>query len=257
MLAASIVLLTAFNADAATLTVNKTFADFLYQDDEVRFESNGVNQPTGQARLTDNSVGFAGFDESMHGDLIRVDASFQYQVDSRYFARIDDGFGSVSADMTISERLFIRRDPPPLPAILLNDVVHTESFSPSCTADTGNGCLTIIEDTAGNPVPYEFSFTGADADFFLETVFLGVLFDLSLDDVSSTASGDWRVAGGTKPASNPNALLQANISLTYTYQDPAVVPVPAAAWLFATAIMGLIGFAKRRQAAWLQNATQD
>lgn len=241
-------MLSVFNADAATVTVSKTFSDFLYQHDDARFESNGLDSPTGQGRLTDNTVGFAGFDESLYGDLVQVDASFQYLIDTRYFARIDDGFGTVSADISISERIFIRRDPPPFPSILINDVVHTETFSPSCTADTGNGCLDLIEDTAGMATPYEFSFTGADAKFFLETVFLGVLFDLSLDSVSSTAAGDWRVAGGTKPASNPNALLQANVSLTYTYQDVAAVPVPAAVWLFATGVIGLAGLGRRVKA---------
>lgn len=249
LLTATILLLAVFNADAATLTVSKAFSDFMYQHDEVRFEATGVDKPAGQGRLTDNVAGFAGFDESLYGDLVQVDASFQYLIDTRYFARIDDGFGTLSADISISERIFIRRATPPFPAILINDVVNTETFSPSCTADTGSGCLDFIEDTVGMATPYEFTFTGTDAKFFLETVFLGVLFDLSLDNVSSTATEDWRVAGGTKPESNPNALFQANVSLTYTYQDVAAVPVPAAVWLFATALIGLAGLGRRATAA--------
>jgi len=34
-----------------------------------------------------------------------------------------------------------------------------------------------------------------------------------------------------------------------TYIDTSVVPVPAAAWLFATALIGLVGFSKRRKTA--------
>jgi len=233
-------------AKGGTVTVTKTFDDLMYERAEVRFESDGVDRPTGQARLTDNTTGFAGFDESIFGNLTRVDTSFQYQISTRHFAIIDDGFGAVSADVTVGERIFIRRNTP-LDNLLLNDVVNTTLYSPSCTADTGTGCLTLIEDAVGTPTSHDFSFVGSDAAFFLDTVYIGALFDLALDNVNSTATESWRVAGGTKPVSTA-ALLEANLSLTYTFDDIAV-PVPAAVWLFGTALIGLVGFSKRRKAA--------
>ncbi|MFC1560704.1 VPLPA-CTERM sorting domain-containing protein [Pseudomonadota bacterium] len=33
------------------------------------------------------------------------------------------------------------------------------------------------------------------------------------------------------------------------YLPPSAVPVPAAVWLFGTALIGLVGFSKRRKAA--------
>lgn len=42
-----------------------------------------------------------------------------------------------------------------------------------------------------------------------------------------------------------------NADLTFsTYVDVSPVPVPAAVWLFGTALLGLIGISKRRSATW-------
>jgi hypothetical protein len=47
---------------------------------------------------------------------------------------------------------------------------------------------------------------------------------------------------------NPESLYQNDTTLTFTDVTPAVVPVPAAAWLFGSALVGLAGVGRKRKA---------
>ena len=60
-------------------------------------------------------------------------------------------------------------------------------------------------------------------------------FNFSLDD----SSGDWKVVSGATRATVTNRSVSSNYTIN-------AVPIPAAAWLFTSGLIGLIGFARRK-----------
>jgi len=61
---------------------------------------------------------------------------------------------------------------------------------------------------------------------------------------------DIATGSGAGPAAFDTRIGFPDISNYAVWSKASVVPVPAAAWLFATALIGLVGFSKRRKAAW-------
>ncbi len=59
----------------------------------------------------------------------------------------------------------------------------------------------------------------------------------------------WTVCYGYGGSDNATEACAAQGPGLFGSTPPAVVPIPAAAWLFGTALVGLVGFSKRRKAA--------
>jgi hypothetical protein len=51
------------------------------------------------------------------------------------------------------------------------------------------------------------------------------------------------------PNGVPTGFLLGSTNLSVSFDGAAVIPVPAAVWLFGTALIGLVGFGKRKTAA--------
>ena len=82
-----------------------------------------------------------------------------------------------------------------------------------------------------NPLSTIFgSYSNADAAILYGTTGKFYLNSATATTVTSTLLGYWTLAGN---------------SLTFSVKDPSAVPVPAAAWLFGTGLLGLLGLKRR------------
>ena len=125
-------------------------------------------------------------------------------------------------------------------------------FTPGDSIDIGESSITM-NFTALDAVgfPYAFSSIFSDLDW---TDMPGSLQSVA---VASGATGllAFNISGvvdtGFTFQGTVDLVNGANFTLDLTaiHDTPALVPVPAAFWLFGTALIGLVGFSKRRQTA--------
>lgn len=84
-------------------------------------------------------------------------------------------------------------------------------------------------------------------------------FYMSIDFDADREIQEWSIGYPTPDTAylssfNGDYVSEDDDSLTWraaagTWSKPSVVPIPAAVWLFGTALIGLVGFSKRRKAA--------
>jgi hypothetical protein len=86
------------------------------------------------------------------------------------------------------------------------------------------------------------SFDGIDPDFLLAEIAFTAL-SVGSSDITIETSGDGCVAGSCGVFSGDD---QDPILADYTQAQVNVVPIPAAAWLFLSGVLGLIGFSRRK-----------
>lgn len=153
-------------------------------------------------------------------------------------ATYDDVAGTL--DMTYSYAVYIQS-----PASAVGNYTVTSSLS--YTGTPGAGTFTTTAGTGANLA----CVTGSIA--CPANLNLGVPFALSATPVSGNGGGlleqAFNVAGGTNTwtLKGFNGFLTTAYTMTFT--PTTVVPVPAAAWLFGSGLMGLAGLARRRRSA--------
>ncbi len=107
--------------------------------------------------------------------------------------------------------------------------------------DSDPGMVNGIEITGGGAIHYTpYALDGADRVLVSRSI---NFFGASLNDgLGTTETSSW--------LKNIDLTGRSNITyLNWTPSPVSAVPVPAAVWLFGTALVGLIGFGKRRKAA--------
>ena len=96
---------------------------------------------------------------------------------------------------------------------------------------------------------------GLDLFSFQETAQFDILLssgDTSSSTISPNLSFFGLIADTAFNTINLSASLSASDSMridNFSFASPNLIPIPAAVWLFGTAMIGLIGFGKRRKAA--------
>ena len=153
------------------------------------------------------------------------------------------------------------------PTVTANDTFESDQLFQILFAMEGQGIS--FSNTAGAPDRFgHYEFSALDA---AGAILFNILFDLTTSS-NGVPNGDWV---GFNPQPEPPAYLPGQgaaigfntgftsfsaVTLKLQILDaqgnalnfseaPAVVPVPAAVWLFGTALIGLVGFSKRRKAA--------
>ncbi len=120
----------------------------------------------------------------------------------------------------------------------LGSTIAPDASSANCTDNTGSGCP---------------GFSGAlvfplyNAINFHTTSNKNGTFDASSGTPFTAAPGTYTWTGiANVPVNGKNTLAQLPLTVTLSEQAPAV-PVPAAAWLFGSGLLGLAGTARRRR----------
>ena len=102
----------------------------------------------------------------------------------------------------------------------------------------------LFSGSEGGTFSNQSTYTGAGVTTFIDIGLLG--YDPWTDDRCSVSSPETlSVACQTLPTNLTNGYY----SVTYDWTETSAVPVPAAIWLFGTALVGLVGFGKRRKTA--------
>ncbi|GMQ83858.1 MAG: hypothetical protein BMS9Abin06_0602 [Gammaproteobacteria bacterium] len=122
----------------------------------------------------------------------------------------------------------------------------SSSWWPRASSDNGDAFVNVSLKRLDNSVifNYDAPSTGVDGPYASGTISAGtyqLLIDGFVEAIGRPASGSDPFA----PATNGQSIAGLNLGLS----DAAVVPVPAAVWLFGSGLVGLVGIARRRKAA--------
>ena len=139
------------------------------------------------------------------------------------------------------------------------DIRNMTGGAPDQSSGSSLGSVTIsnadIGVVGGNPLPFTnilADFSSANIAVSIGDMFAFVLLSPIPQDFAVQTDYLNGYAGGSRFSQNGdgNSWSEfARADLTFsTYVDVSAVPVPAAVWLFGTALIGLVGFGKRRKA---------